>query len=289
MQDEKLTLEKAVKEAKSSELIKQHHEILKGDNKDGKIDRVRCNKQSGFKVADKTIVSADASSYGLGAVLWQETKKGERKPVAYASRSLTTTEERYAQIEKEALATTWACEKFNDYVLGKDILIETDHKPLVPMLGSGKILDQLPPRIQRFRMRLMKYSYSICHRPGKELVVADALSRAPSRKQPTEENKSLLEDLNIYVAYILESMPASERKIEEIRLHHQEDPVCRKLVEFTSEGWPDRSRLNTTLLTYWPERSSITVQKGLLMKDSRLIIPSSLRLDIHVILFGGQG
>ncbi len=243
-----------------------------------------------YDPAKKTIVSADASSYGLGAVLWQETKKGERKPVAYASRSLTTTEERYAQIEKEALATTWACEKFNDYVLGKDILIETDHKPLVPMLGSGKILDQLPPRIQRFTMRLMKYSYSICHRPGKELVVADALSRAPSRKQPTEENKSLLEDLNIYVAYILESMPASERKIEEIRLHQQEDPVCRKLVEFTSEGWPDRSRLNTTLLTYWPERSSITVQKGLLMKDSRLIIPSSLRLDIlDKIHSGHQG
>ena len=54
MQDEKLTLEKAVKEAKSSELIKQHHEILKGDNEDRKIDRVRSNKQSGLKVADKT-------------------------------------------------------------------------------------------------------------------------------------------------------------------------------------------------------------------------------------------
>ena len=49
---------------------------------------------------------------------------------------MTITEQRYAQIEKEELATTWTCEKFNDYILGKDILIETNHKPLMPLFGS---------------------------------------------------------------------------------------------------------------------------------------------------------
>ena len=72
---------------------------------------------------------------------------------------MTNTEQRYAQIEKEALATTWACEKFNDFILGKDILIETDNKPSVPLSGL-KNLDELPPIIQRFRMRLMKYTHS---------------------------------------------------------------------------------------------------------------------------------
>ena len=67
---------------------------------------------------------------------------------------MTSTEQRYAQIEKEALATTWACEKFADFVLGKEFPIETDHKPLVPLLGS-KCLQDMPPRIQRFRMRLL--------------------------------------------------------------------------------------------------------------------------------------
>ena len=109
-----------------------------------------------YDPAKKTILLADASSYGLGAVLLQEQENGTRKPVAYVSRSMTTTKQRYAQIEKETLATPWACEKFNDFILGKDILIETDHKPLVPLFGS-KNLDELPPRIQRFRMRLMKY------------------------------------------------------------------------------------------------------------------------------------
>ena len=74
----------------------------------------------------KVKVSADASSHGLGAVLLQEA--GDKwKPIAYASRSMTDTEKRYAQIEKEALSLTWACDKFQDYVLGRKFHIETDH------------------------------------------------------------------------------------------------------------------------------------------------------------------
>ena len=55
---------------------------------------------------------------------------------------------------------------------------ETDHKPLIPLL-STKNLDELPPRIQRFRMRLMRYHFTISHVPGKSLIIADTLSRAP--------------------------------------------------------------------------------------------------------------
>ena len=73
--------------------------------------------------------------------------------MAFASQALMETEARYAQIEKEALALTWACEKFSDYILGKPILLETDHKPLVPILGS-KSLETLPPRVLRFRLLL---------------------------------------------------------------------------------------------------------------------------------------
>ena len=83
-----------------------------------------------------TKVSADASSYGLWAVLLQLTDS-VWKPVSFASRSMSDTELCYAQIEKEALATTWACNKFKDYLIGKHLCIETDHKPLVPLLSSN--------------------------------------------------------------------------------------------------------------------------------------------------------
>lgn len=79
----------------------------------------------------------------------QEQPDGSWRPVAYTSRALTNTEQRYAQIEKEALAATWACERFSDYLQGMHFHLEMDNKPLVPLLGS-KHLNDLPLRVQRF-------------------------------------------------------------------------------------------------------------------------------------------
>ena len=87
-----------------------------------------------YDPAAETKVSADASSFGLGAVMLQKAGN-EWRPVAYASRSMTDNERRYAQIEKEALAVTWACEKFRNYLLVRQFHIESDHKPLIPLLN----------------------------------------------------------------------------------------------------------------------------------------------------------
>ena len=83
-----------------------------------------------------TRVSADASSFGLEAVLMQQRSNNQWRPVAYASRAMTSTEHRYAQVEKEALAITWACERFLQYLLKLSFEIEMDHKPLVSLLGG---------------------------------------------------------------------------------------------------------------------------------------------------------
>ena len=64
-----------------------------------------------------TIISADPSSFGLGAVMMQRQPTGDLKAAVYISRSMMSTEQRYAQIEKEALAFTWACERLSDYLV----------------------------------------------------------------------------------------------------------------------------------------------------------------------------
>ena len=110
-----------------------------------------------------TRVSADVSLYGLGAVLEQRQKDKTWRPVAYQLRSLSEWKQRYAQIEKEAMAITWVCERFNSYLLGKSFQIQTDYKPLIYLFSSGKDLDCLPSRVQRFRLRLMRYQFSITH------------------------------------------------------------------------------------------------------------------------------
>ena len=144
-----------------------------------------------------TKISADASAYGLGAVLLQEAESAWR-PVIHVSRSLTDTKRWYAQIEKEALAVTWAYNKFANYILGKPFMIETDHKPLVPIF-STKHLDDLPPHVLRFRFRLAGFNYTIMHTPGKLLYTADTLSHAP---QPTKDY-DLLDEAESFVEAIV--------------------------------------------------------------------------------------
>ena len=70
-----------------------------------------------YDARNHAILSADAPSYSLGAVLRQTQPDRSLRPIAYVSRALTETEQRYAQIEKEALAVTWACERFQGYLL----------------------------------------------------------------------------------------------------------------------------------------------------------------------------
>ena len=104
----------------------------------------------------------------------QKHLEGRWKPVAFISRALSSTEEKYAHIEKEVLATTWACKTLLDYLIGKTFHIETAHKPLVPLLDT-KNLDEMSPRIQGLRMDLLRFDSTISHVPGRELTTADAL------------------------------------------------------------------------------------------------------------------
>ena len=138
----------------------------------------------------ETIVSADSSSYGRGAVLLQKDDRGQFRPVYYASISLSETERGYA----------WACEKFTDYLIGMDFTIETDHKPLISLLGK-KGLSDLPPRILRFRLCLMRFRYKIVHIPGKEMYTADTFSRAPLAGNSPES--SLCSETEISLIYLL--------------------------------------------------------------------------------------
>ena len=119
-------------------------------------------------------VQVDASQRGLGTCLLQEGQ-----PIAFASKSLTDTETRYTNIERELLAIVFACQRFNTYVLGRPFTVESDHKPLEMI--HQKSLASAPPRLQHMLLQLQGYDGTIRYRPGKEMLLADALSRCLSQ------------------------------------------------------------------------------------------------------------
>ena len=122
-----------------------------------------------FDLSKPMVVSVDASPMGIGAVLLQEGQ-----PVAFFSTSLTETQTRYCQIEKELLAVQFGLLRFKQYVYGQKVLVESDHKPLIGLLD--KPIASCSPRIQRMRLHLQQFDFRLTYKPGKDLFIADTLS-----------------------------------------------------------------------------------------------------------------
>ena len=217
----------------------------------------------------ETVVAADASSYGLGAVLLQK-HENVLKPVAYASKSLTSTERRYAQIEKEMLSLAWSCDKFSRFLIGLPLVkLITDHKPLVPIINS-KDLDQVPMRVQKMLMRLMRYTVDATHVPGKTLTVPDTLSRAPL----SEEN----DVCSVEMQHTRICIPASDVMVRKVQEATANDAVLQEAMRLTLDGWPREVPENLSGL--FSERYHLSVAQGILLYNQRMVIPECMRMEI---------
>ena len=239
----------------------------------------------------ETMVSSDASSCGLGAVLIQKQPSGEMWPVAYACRSMTETERRYAQIDKEALAITWALEHWVEFLIGMRFKVETDHKPLIPLF-STKLIDELPVRIQRFRMmRLMRFDFAIAYVPDKLMYTADSLSRSPQECKAQESTSwnDLHGEVEAYVSAVLVTLPASDQRLDEIRSELKNDDTLKTVMQYVQNGWPEeKRRVHGPRAKYWSERGNISLHSGLLLRGRRIIIPPRLRADVLRRLYDGH-
>ena len=227
---------------------------------------------------DKPVkLSVDASSFGLGGVLLQNNK-----PVAYTSATLTDAQTRYSQIEKELLAVVHACEHFHYYVYGMDIVIETDHKPLLGLIH--KPFEMITPRLQRLLLRLQRYSFELTHVPGKQLAVADALSRAPLPANPVITTE--IDNVQLMVSVVVQ---ASSSKLDEIKLATQNDPELKAVKHYIMNGWPQaRHCVDVEARPYWTLQDELHLQDGLICRGQRLVIPKSCRKDILQRLHTGH-
>lgn len=218
-----------------------------------------------FDPSRPTKVSADASAFALGAALFQHDGQ-DWKVVAYSSRVLTDTERRYAQIEKEALGIVFGCEKFNEFVLGRKILVETDHQPLIAL--AKKNLGELPPRLQRLFLRLLKFEFDLQFVPGKKLVIADTLSRISCESQLEESST----DVEIHANAVLSTLVGS-RTLGSLRTATSNDPVLQEAINCLEAGKPILGELKAVM-------TELSVVNGVLLKGSKVVIPTAMRKEI---------
>ena len=209
-------------------------------------------------------IECDASKDGLGAVLMQENRV-----LAYSSRSLTETEKRYAQIEKEMLSIVYSTSKFHCFIFGKETTVFTDHKPLEQLFN--KPLLAAPMRIQKWMLKLQWYDLAVKYRKGTEMYVSDALSRAylPAVIQCEEDDRKDM----------IGMISVSTSKYKEIQeTTHNELKV---LFDTVNKGWPDaRSQTPIEARPYWDSRDQLSILDGIIYKGLRIVIPQSLRNEM---------
>ena len=236
-----------------------------------------------YSLQEEVTIQCDASKDGLGAVLLQNGK-----PVDMRSRAMTPAKTRYAQIEKELLAIVFACQKFDTYIYGRDVVtVESDHKPLESIFK--KDLASSPLRLQRMLMQLQRYNLKVTYKRGKEMFLADALSRAYLPDEQPEPQVRALSSTDHR-----QPLPVSVPRWNQICHASSNDPLCTQLREVIASGWPDKkSKVPQHLQPFFDERSALTIQGPLIFRGQQVLIPPPLRKEMmstaHATHIGMEG
>lgn len=232
-----------------------------------------------FDPAKQLVVQCDASQSGLGCVLMQDGR-----PISYASRAMTETEKRYAQIEKEMLAIVESMKKFHQYTYGRQVKVLSDHKPLQSIMKKPLCL--APKRLQCMMLKLQEYDIEIEYLRGQEMHIADFLSRS---YLPSDEGGEEFEAVNH-----LDQVPIRPTRLERIRQESLKDVVLTAVSQVIVAGWPEQKQeVPVEVMPYFHYRDEMTVQDGIVFKGAQIVIPQSLRREtreaLHLTHSGIEG
>ena len=256
-------------------------------------------------------LETDASSSGLGAVLFQRLQ-GKKRVIAYASRTLNPAESKYPAHKLECLALKWAiCEKFRDYLYGApSFVVTTDNNPLTYLLSTAK----LDAMTHRWVADLSQFNFSIRYRSGQKNVVADALSRRDEMRTLSEETVKAIIDLkdvdelftSVCLSHVLPELPsfdglfdlpAGTLTVENWVDLQKEDPHISCVVDALQKGLSNVSDDSEESQLLWRERRRLYVHENVLFRKRnvsgvdqfQLVLPVSKRRMVFDLAHGNMG
>ncbi|GFX71383.1 transposon Tf2-6 polyprotein [Trichonephila clavipes] len=206
-------------------------------------------------------LASDASPVGIGCVLSHVYPDGSERPIAFASRTLSGSEKKYSQIDKEALSIVWAVRKFYLYLKGRRFTFITDHKPLIAIFGSKRGLPVLSvTRLLQYALILQSFEFDIIFRKTIEHGNADFLSRLPKTSE---------DDITIFR---IEALRVTSKELRQ-ETSKELGPLLRAL----REGKDLQGR-----------EAQYTIENGCIMYGQRVCIPRKFRKDVLEELHAGH-
>ena len=232
-----------------------------------------------FDPAKHSTILVDASPVGLGAILSQRdpSNGADDRIIAYASRALTSVEQRYSQTEREALAIVWACEHFHLYLYGSHFTVITDHKPLELIFNSPRATP--PARLERWRLRLQPYSFKVKYKAGADNP-ADYMSRHPTEWSIPHRSSLMAEE---YVNFVIDNAVPKAMTLKEVQEETKKDEVLCKVMHFLHTGnWlyapSDATEAGHQMKALYRLRNQLTVNtdENIILRGTRIVLPTSL-------------
>ena len=246
-----------------------------------------------FDQSKEITVYTDASPVGISAIIVQNTPtKQDHKLISYSSRSLTSTEQRYSQIERECLAIVYACEHNKLYLYGRDFKILCDHKPIVNLLNNPN--STVPLRIERMTLRLQGYSFDLQHVRGE-----DNISDYPSR-HPADSFSQDIYKIEKYINFVANYACPNAISIDDIKKATQNSPTLQIIADLIRQNswhkldqplrYPEIRAQLQKLTPYRNVKEQLTVNESsdLILKSNRIVIPGSFENIIIKLAHDGH-
>lgn len=228
---------------------------------------------------EKLVLATDASPVGVGAVLSHIYADGSERPIHFASQTLSPTQQRYSQIDREAYAIIFGVRKFYQYIYGRKFILVTDNKPLSQIFAPDKGLPLMSAtRMQHYAIFLSSFDYEICVKKSKENANADAMSRLPDENETCQ----FIEEIDMIEVNMIENIPLT---VIELSSATKNDKSISTLMQALAFG-----RICNSKDRFDVDQTEFSVQQGCLMRGMRVYIPTILREgvlnELHSAHFG---